>query len=150
MKCPHYPGSLYVSLLTAKEKSVHCLYLAVPVKRVRLITFWCTSVGHEVYSFLSIPNPWRTSVEHISITLSSTFLNQNIYINSCLNTKYQKFRKKKLIYCNAKIPYKGEWKRLRIPKTPSQAFLIWRGCFLLPRSAGREESFVNLVLLFVT
>ena len=58
------------------------------------ITFWCTSVGHEVYSSLSSPNPWRTSVEHISITLPTTFLNQNIYINSCLNTKYQKFRKK--------------------------------------------------------
>ena len=98
----------------------------MPVKRVRLITFWCTSVGHEVYSFLSIPNPWRTSVEHISITLPTTFLNQNIYINSCLNTKYQKFRKKKNSYIvTPKYRIKVNEKDYEYPKRLARPF--WYG-----------------------
>ena len=99
----------------------------MPVKRVRLITFWGTSVGHEVYSFLSIPNPWRTSVEHISITLPSTFifLTQNIYINSCLNTKYQKFRKKNSYIVTPKYRIKVNEKDYEYPKRLARPF--WYG-----------------------
>ena len=65
------------------RKSFRCPYQAVSVK-------W-----QELYSFHPIPNPWRTSVEHISITLSHTFIYQNIYKNSCLNSKCQKLKKQK-------------------------------------------------------
>ena len=74
--------TFYENLLIGQEK-----VSVVPIKL-------CPVKRHELYSFHPIPNPWRISVEHISITLSHTFIYQNIYKNSCLNTKYQKLKKK--------------------------------------------------------
>ena len=61
---------------------------------------WVTSS----FSIPSLASPRRTSVEHNrfdhirNVNFQHTFMYENLYKNSCLNSKHKKFRKNKILF----------------------------------------------------